>query len=702
MADISRMADRRRNVMLAAATRWQRQAATRTEAAHTISAEGPGAADSAARQARFVARESLFTQAALLRKQGNLPVFLERKIGPTLDFLDSAPTEAARKAGRPVARIVTSIDPSREAQGFATGFLISPTLLMTNWHVFPDAGSATGTGANFLHDFDGQGIEIGVTFAICADTFFVADEQLDFAIVAIDPLPVAGVGAAHSGDLGLLGLSGSTSKILVGMGIDLVEYPDGGGKKFVTRNNRLVDILDDGFLHYESDTLEGSSGSPAFSEQWELVALHHAGIPEVKDGKIVAVGGGFWQDGMPDDQIHWIANEGVRISAIVASLSAMKLADVGQAAILKELLATMTDPTDEITKLISGPPAQESLLAQDGGSTSLTFGATTDMATNMTFTGPVTINVYAGTPLGAEAAARAPIAVAVEKSLRFDPDYDDREGYDPGFLGDGMAVPPPTAPERDAEMYKEDGAVVVLRYHHYSLAMNKARRLQMWSAVNVDYDPAVRSVKGRQSFGTDRWIGDPRIPAAVQIMDPDFYGPAGQIDRGHIVRREDNAWGATPEALEFANSDTFHWTNCTPQHAAFNRASPPSKQYGETKGLWGGFESYIQQQLLHGDTKACILAGPMLLEDDPKADFGSGMIQYPIVFWKVVVVAEAGTRKAYGFVLSQKDVVDKFGIEFAVGQYGRYQKTLAEIEVQAGIKFDPILHDADTMVAAPA
>ena len=73
--------------------------------------------------------------------------------------------------------------------------------------------------------------------------------------------------------------------------------------------------------------------------------------------------------------------------------------------------------------------------------------------------------------------------------------------------------------------------------------MNISRRLQMWSAVNVDYNKAKRTVSGRQFFGTDHWIGDPRIPAKFQLTDADVYGPAGHIDRGHIVRREDNAWG---------------------------------------------------------------------------------------------------------------------------------------------------------------
>ncbi len=239
-------------------------------------------------------------------------------------------------------------------------------------------------------------------------------------------------------------------------------------------------------------------------------------------------------------------------------------------------------------------------------------------ATQFNFSGPVTINVYPANELQnpMQDALRSDV-VAIEKSLRFDSNYAGREGYDVNFLGEDIAVPLPGVSEvRDTEMYKVDGEVVVLPYHHFSLAMNRRRRLQMWSAVNVDYDPDLRKVKGRDTFGTDRWIGDPRIPAELQIADADFYGPAGQIDRGHIVRREDNAWGSTPTETEYANSDTFHWTNCTPQHAAFNREKPGKATYGSIKGLWGGFEVYIQKSLQAGDTKACIFAGPILAQDD--------------------------------------------------------------------------------------
>jgi endonuclease G, mitochondrial len=715
MSGVNLFLDRKRQAMLAAAGRWQARTVSRNADKATVAAFGPGAADSPMRQARFSARQTLLSQAVGLRARGQLPFFIERKIGPTLDFMSAAPSEAARKAGRPVARIVSSVDPRVQAEGFATGFMIAPALLMTNWHVFPDAPSAVGTGANFLHESDEHGLQLGITFAIKPDVFFVSNETLDFAVVAVEQHAVSGEPLS---DLGYISLSEATSKILKGQPIEIIQYPDGGGKQYAITNNRLLDVLDEGFLHYETDTLEGSSGSPTFSDSWELVGLHHAGIPEVRDGKIMTVDGTEWTDGMSEDKIHWVSNEGIRVSAVVQALAKLKLGNPAQAKMLSDLIEGTTDPADDVSQLLAGKlvsPESRTRVAVDAAQPAPAGGqpATAGMislereitmsGTNLNFSGPVTVHVYAPTALTA-APVQVAGPVALEKTLRFDPDYDKREGYEPGFLGPGISVPvPDVSPSRAGEMYKEDGNIVILKYHHYSLAMNRVRRLQMWSAVNVDYDPEKRKQSGRAFFGTDRWIPDPRIPIKLQIADPDFYQPAGQIDRGHIVRREDSAWGETPTQTEYGNSDTFHWTNCTPQHAAFNRESPGT-QYQGIKGLWGGFESYIQKSLQHGDTKACILAGPVLANDDPSADFGDGPIQYPVNFWKIVAVAVqdpggAASLRTYGFLLSQKDVVDKFGIEFAPGQYARYQRSLSDIAALTGVVFDQVLLQADTKPA---
>ena len=716
--EIARRREARLSVREAAITRWQRHESERARNIQLVAMGGAGAADSPQRNVRLRARESTYERARALHRRGLLPSYLERRIGPTLDYSPYAPSEQARAVGRPVARIVELAGPGLQPEGIATGFLIAPSLLLTNHHVFPTRSDAVGTGANFLYERTDRGLQTGVIFEIDPAAFYVSDARLDFAVIAVKPQSLDG---AHTlGEFGAIALIEATPKILIGQQVRIIQYPAGGSKQYAIRQNRLVNVLEDGFLHYETDTLEGSSGSPAFSESWELVALHHAGIPEIRDGRVVSTDGGLWEPGMPDEKVHWIANEGIRVSAMVKHLAGLRLENPVQQTMLRELLANTTDPVDDLATHILGGDAfrgapetgQPVQLSADS------IGGASMGNNHFHFTGPVTIHVYAPTANAPETTMRIdvpiPTPIAIEASIRFDPFYVERKGYDPYFLGAGienLKVPSPTVIEaRKAEIYSNPaGEPIVLKYHHFELVMNEKRRLQMWSAVNVDYDPIKTSARSREEFGRDRWVLDPRIPARIQISDAEFYKPAGNIDRGHIVRREDNAWGETEQEMEFANADTFHWTNCTPQHEAFNQSAPGRNDaaYRGLGGVWGAFENHIQQSLKGADSKASILAGPVLETTDPDAVFGGDPIQYPLRFWKVVAAAalEPGavgaserTLRVFGFTFSQKPVVDRFGIEaFGPGKFEQYQASLRNITEISGVEFDPQLHAADVL-----
>lgn len=74
-------------------------------------------------------------------------------------------------------------------------------------------------------------------------------------------------------------------------------------------------------MHYLTDSKKGSSGSPVFNDQWQVVALHHRGIPKRDNqGRILSVDGVIWERYMGEDKIHYIANEGIRISRIIDDL----------------------------------------------------------------------------------------------------------------------------------------------------------------------------------------------------------------------------------------------------------------------------------------------------------------------------------------------------------------------------------------------
>ena len=692
MITINEVRGLRRDALLAAARRWSARQPERQDNSSRLAAGGAGAADSSERRQKFAARESIRTSAMARLRDGTLPRALERLIGPSLDMAAAPPSQAAQIAGRPVARIVVIPERGKAVSPIATGFLVTPRLLLTNHHVLPSKSSAVGLGANFLHDTTKSGLQAGVFFELQPDDFFLNDEALDFALVAVN-----GKATTENSieEFGVIPLIEATPKILVGQPVNIIQYPGGDSKQYAYTHNELLDVLDEGFLHYATDTLPGSSGSPAFNQAWELVALHHAGVPEVRGGQIWSTRGIPWDaEKMNDDEVSWIANEGIRVSAIIGQLAKERFDRPAQQALLNQLLKATSDPLEAVSGSANNIQPQN-------------FGPTINnpMANNVfNFSGPVTIKIHSDASMTLASGVTPPVAppVAVEAAIRFDTDYPNKIGYLENFLGAGFKVPVPTVKAaRLNEILKgSNGKPLKLDYHHYSLVMNHARRLLMWSAVNVDYSPEMRGDKSRKELGTDKWIPDPRIAELEQITDPDFYQPAAKIDRGHIVRREDSCWGATDEEIEFANSDTFHWTNCTPQHEAFNRENPNKPEYAGIKGLWGQFEGYVQKQLIGGEKRCCILAGPVLAKSDPTAVFAKGKIQYPVKFWKVIAVA-SGTGasrklKTFGFVFDQSDVVSKFGIEaFAANQFARYQQKLSAVSTLTGVTFAKALLDAD-------
>jgi endonuclease G, mitochondrial len=248
---------------------------------------------------------------------------------------------------------------------------------------------------------------------------------------------------------------------------------------------------------------------------------------------------------------------------------------------------------------------------------------------------------------------------------------------------------------------KNGAQELVLRYHHYSLSMHKSRRFCLWAASILDYDENKRR-HTREEWGTDAWKLDPRIAGEKQIEGAELYDPAKKFDQGHIVRRDDVAWGETASEEEFANSDSFHYTNCTPQHEDFNRA------VFQFKGLWGQLENHITEQAGFLQNRLIVFAGPALLENDPTRDFGLGAdIQIPIQFWKVIIAMENAETvpvlRAYGFVLSQKKAIADFGWEnrFRAGQFAEYQESLANITELTGVAFAQVVLDADILALEP-
>ena len=695
MVDRDVLIERKVAVMKDAAARWRAKAPEVARAAERLAAGGPVAAASPPRRIAYMARQAA---KRMFRVTG---IGIERMIGDTLDLDDVAPTVEAKTAGEPVARIVELYSGPRIGDGFATGFLVAPDLLLTNWHVFETRADARGCGAEFGFERNQSGqLQSGIVFEIDPSLFFLSDRGLDIALVGLKTVSAIGTGVPTT--FGSVRLIPTLGKILVGHPVNIIQHPDGRHKHWGVRQNKLsAEPADpDLFMSYTTDTLPGSSGSPAFNVDWELVAVHHSGVPRLDaNGNILTKTGTLWQKGMSDNVIDYVANEGARVSKIVNFLHSARMSDAREQALLTALVSGSTDP------VLGGELGAARALAGGGSASGESqLAAASGGMMNVVVNG--TANFYFGGAAAAPPAERPyipatvvpPATAALEKKIRFDPQYSKRPGYKPKFLA-SFDVPVPQAPA--GEVVKQGNAQRIFQYHHYSLAMHADRRLAMWTAANVNYDPNTRW-RSREEFGDDTWKPDPRLPIESQIEDVEFYDPAKKFDRGHLVRRDDVAWGETMEEEEFGNSDSFHWTNCTPQHEHFNR---DMFQYN---GLWGQVENHIAHEAGFLQNKLIVLAGPVLDANDPERDFGSGIkVKVPIVFWKVVVAVENfpanPALRAYGFLLDQTKAIDEHGWEarFRAGKFKEQQASLAESTNRSRVVFDQSLHDVDPLATDP-
>ncbi|KQS31039.1 phospholipase D-like domain-containing protein [Dyadobacter sp. Leaf189] len=292
---------------------------------------------------------------------------LERILG-TNDLVDISFLYKAIQFSKTVGRIWLT-DTADKIIGYGTGFMISPVLMMTNHHVLPDALTTSGARLEMNYEFDaGQVLRASDIFRLEPDTFFIADEELDYAIVAVAPVSSTGRPLSEYGFNTLIREEGKT---IISQWLNVIEHPNGLPKQIGLRENQLIDVLDN-FLHYKTDTAPGASGSPVFNERWEVVGLHHSGVYEQDSaGNIIAVDGTVWNSSMGEDKIKWIVNEGVRISSILKHMDSRML--TGRQASLYQQLFTARPVIEkpEIADPQSFSP--EPVIANTDGSVTITL-----------------------------------------------------------------------------------------------------------------------------------------------------------------------------------------------------------------------------------------------------------------------------------------------------------------------------------------
>jgi endonuclease G, mitochondrial len=548
-------------------------------------------------------------------------------------------------ASRAVAKVTVDTNSYHEE---GSGFLISPDLFITNQHVVRDAAAARAAKV----EFDFQPNQDG---KVAATTFRLDPARLELFSAEIGGLDYAviGLGQRVGGDaslstLGYCPLSNSPDRHIIGMNVNIIQHPGGQHKQLSVRNN-LLTYRTNRTLLYETDTKEGSSGSPVFNDDWDVVALHHYGEPfsERVD-----------ENGKP---FPIEVNEGIRISAIYADLAARaSTLDGAQRDLLTGALALNAEiRRPQLPQLERRPrrPPREALSTSLENVMSSSNDSKDIRITIPAGVGDVTVNFQVGgasrtisrtRPTGGQ----APQLRGAAEGKKLDRDYTNRNGFNERFVnGVNVQLSRIVKPRKARVAPLADGnAWGELKYQNFSVLLDQERRFAMLTATNIDGETylAVDRKTGQASGDEgETWYKDRRI-SDEHYIGQDFYSNwSHKFDRGHLTRRNDPTWGDSAQEAERANADTFHFTNCTPQHFRFNQSTR----------FWQGVERYVLEKGVLEPGRArrlTVLQGPVLSEiDDPWA----GDLQIPAQFWKVVIWNGPNGLRAVGLVVNQESLL---------------------------------------------
>jgi endonuclease G len=602
---------------------------------------------------------------------------LERMIGEAEEYLPVMFISRAAMVLRSVGRIIDR----RQQFGFGTGFLVAPGVLMTNNHVLRNEAEAEASSVQFRYELDLGLLEIKpVEFRLEPERLFLTDPELDFSLVAVRPSAEDGTALD---DFGYLPLVGAQGKIRVGQPVNIIQHPEGERKQVIFRESTLSLLPEQPghVAHYTGDTKPGSSGSPVFSDAWEVVALHHSGVPATNaNDEWLDRDGNVWDENQDPDMrtVKWIANEGIRVSTLVRRIG--EFPDGDPAGRGRELLASVLQIGEEadangVFSPRPAPAGRESAVRPVPQRPAPAPAAAASLQVPLT----ITVSLGAG---GVE------LQAGLERGLprRQATDYVDRKGFDRDFLGPRVEMPAPQNTIAGNLATLNGSTETELKYDHFSVLMNRSRRLAYVSAGNLRIDAPFNADR------EDPWGYDPRLPEALQAGN-EFYS-RNDLDRGHLFRRADGAWGETADEAARANDDTCHWTNIAPQHFVFNQSGQDDEL-----SLWGLLENHVAAEATRERQRVNVFNGPIFTDDDPPH---RGLL-VPMAYWKVLSICDpSGAQRAFAFVVGQERLLQNLPTEaFGAGRFAIYQVKLRDLEMRTGLDFGA-LRTADVMEAAGA
>jgi V8-like Glu-specific endopeptidase len=200
---------------------------------------------------------------------------LEKVIAAEPTFLDIAFLRRGVELGAAVCRLLVTLS---GVQYHGTGFRIAEDLLLTNHHVLFDwdhqDAPATAVEAWFGYERTFSGLDRAHTVVTGEPATIKGDRAHDWATVKMrDGMPA---------EAPVIEIRGARP-VRVDERVYIIQHPAGAPKKIGMIHN-VVRYVDDQVVQYLTDTEGGSSGSPVFNEQWQLVAVHNEWVEATVGG----------------------------------------------------------------------------------------------------------------------------------------------------------------------------------------------------------------------------------------------------------------------------------------------------------------------------------------------------------------------------------------------------------------------------------